>query len=181
MSFHHVDDLAAQHVKSPPLGSLSHVREGRAGIVAQHHQRALGELHRLRAGQRRAADLRRGRETANALWGNEASVLVGDFLYSRAFQMMVDMDSMPIMRILADATAMLTPKGAVLYATCSLEREENEAQEEDAAEGDRLDRVARHIRQRGALRGLVSGADEWPSQPLAKLLGDRDTTSTGCD
>jgi len=51
-----------------------------------------------------ASELRRGRETANALFGNEASVLVGDFLYSRSFQMMVEMDSMRIMRILADTT-----------------------------------------------------------------------------
>ena len=48
--------------------------------------------------------LRRGRQTANALWGNSASVLVGDFLYSRAFQLMVDLDSMPVMRVLADTT-----------------------------------------------------------------------------
>src|SRR5512142_898131 len=50
------------------------------------------------------SDLRRGRKTANALWGNAASVLVGDFLYSRAFQMMVELDDMRIMRILADTT-----------------------------------------------------------------------------
>lgn len=47
---------------------------------------------------------RRGRDTANTVFGNQASVLVGDFLYSRAFQMMVDVGRMPIMRILADAT-----------------------------------------------------------------------------
>ena len=50
------------------------------------------------------SDLRRGRETANALWGNAASVLVGDFLYSRSFQMMVELDNMRVMRILADTT-----------------------------------------------------------------------------
>ena len=50
------------------------------------------------------SDLRRGRKTANAVWGNAASVLVGDFLYSRSFQMMVELDSMPVMRILADTT-----------------------------------------------------------------------------
>ncbi|MBD8871467.1 polyprenyl synthetase family protein [Rhodanobacter sp. DHB23] len=48
--------------------------------------------------------LRRGRQTANALWGNAASVLVGDFLYSRSFQLMVELDDMRIMRILADTT-----------------------------------------------------------------------------
>ena len=51
-----------------------------------------------------ASELRRGRQTANAIWGNEASVLVGDFLYSRSFQMMVDVQDMRVMQILADAT-----------------------------------------------------------------------------
>jgi octaprenyl-diphosphate synthase len=50
------------------------------------------------------SDLRRGRQTSNAMFGNAASVLVGDFLYSRSFQMMVDVGSMRVMRILADAT-----------------------------------------------------------------------------
>ena len=50
------------------------------------------------------SDLRRGRQTANAVWGNAPSVLVGDFLYSRAFQMMVELDRMRVMRILADTT-----------------------------------------------------------------------------
>jgi octaprenyl-diphosphate synthase len=48
--------------------------------------------------------LRRGRETANAIWGNQASVLVGDFLYSRSFQMMVDIGSVRLMKIMADTT-----------------------------------------------------------------------------
>ena len=51
-----------------------------------------------------ASLLRRGHETANQRWGNEASVLVGDFVYSRAFQMMVKTDSMRVMQILAEAT-----------------------------------------------------------------------------
>jgi len=51
-----------------------------------------------------ASDLRRGRDTANAVWGNEAAVLVGDFLYSRAFEMMVDVQSLPVMEILARTT-----------------------------------------------------------------------------
>ncbi len=50
------------------------------------------------------SDLRRGRRTANAVWGNAASVLVGDFLYSRSFQLMVELDRMAVMRILADTT-----------------------------------------------------------------------------
>lgn len=48
--------------------------------------------------------LRRGRRTANDVWGNQASVLVGDFLYSRAFQMMVEVGHMRVMDILAEAT-----------------------------------------------------------------------------
>ena len=50
------------------------------------------------------SDLRRGRKTANALWGNAPSVLVGDFLYSRSFQLMVELDRIEVMRILADTT-----------------------------------------------------------------------------
>lgn len=50
------------------------------------------------------SDLRRGRKTANALWGNAASVLVGDFLYSRSFQLMVELDRMSVMQILANTT-----------------------------------------------------------------------------
>lgn len=57
--------------------------------------------------------LRRGKATANALFGNAASVLVGDFLYSRAFQMMVDVGSMPVMKTLADATNVIA-EGEVL-------------------------------------------------------------------
>jgi len=50
------------------------------------------------------SDLRRGQHTANSVFGNQASVLVGDFLYSRSFQLMVDIGQMRIMDILADAT-----------------------------------------------------------------------------
>ena len=51
-----------------------------------------------------ASDLRRGQDTANSVWGNEAAVLVGDFLYSRAFEMMVDVHSLDVMSILATTT-----------------------------------------------------------------------------
>lgn len=59
------------------------------------------------------SSLRRGRDTANAQFGNAASVLVGDFLYSRAFQMMVGVGSMRIMQVLADATNIIA-EGEVL-------------------------------------------------------------------
>ena len=57
--------------------------------------------------------LRRGRQTANALFGNAASVLVGDFLYSRAFQMMVGINRMRVLEVLADATNVIA-EGEVL-------------------------------------------------------------------
>ena len=60
-----------------------------------------------------ASDRRRGRKTANAEFGNAAAVLVGDFLYSRAFQMMLGADSMRVMQVLADATNMIA-EGEVL-------------------------------------------------------------------
>jgi len=59
------------------------------------------------------SDLRRGRNTANAMFGNAASVLVGDFLYSRAFQMMVAVNDMRVMSVLSDATNVIA-EGEVL-------------------------------------------------------------------
>ena len=59
------------------------------------------------------SDLRRGRKTANAMFGNAASVLVGDFLYSRAFQMMISVGQMRVMEILADTTNVIA-EGEVL-------------------------------------------------------------------
>ncbi|MBP5989601.1 MAG: octaprenyl diphosphate synthase [Piscinibacter sp.] len=59
------------------------------------------------------SSLRRGRQTANALFGNAASVLVGDFLYSRAFQMMVSVNRMRVLEVLADATNVIA-EGEVL-------------------------------------------------------------------
>ena len=59
------------------------------------------------------SSLRRGRDTANAVFGNPASVLVGDFLYSRAFQIMVGVGSMRVMQVLADATNIIA-EGEVL-------------------------------------------------------------------
>jgi octaprenyl-diphosphate synthase len=59
------------------------------------------------------SQLRRGRQTANALFGNAASVLVGDFLYSRSFQMMVEVDIMRVMAVLSEATNVIA-EGEVL-------------------------------------------------------------------
>ena len=59
------------------------------------------------------SDLRRGRSTANAVFGNAASVLVGDYLYSRSFEMMVETNSMRAMAVLSEATTIIA-EGEVL-------------------------------------------------------------------
>jgi octaprenyl-diphosphate synthase len=66
-----------------------------------------------------ASEVRRGNETANTIWGNEAAVLVGDFLYSRAFQMMVDADSMRIMTILSNATNVIAEGEVLQLLNCN--------------------------------------------------------------
>lgn len=63
--------------------------------------------------------LRRGQQTANAIFGNQASVLVGDFLYSRSFQMMVDLQSMRVMEILSDATNRIAEGEVLQLMNCN--------------------------------------------------------------
>ncbi|TQV76818.1 octaprenyl diphosphate synthase [Aliikangiella marina] len=65
------------------------------------------------------SDRRRGRETANALFGNAASVLVGDFLYTRSFQLMVKLDKMQIMQILADTTNQIAEGEVLQLMNCN--------------------------------------------------------------
>ena len=72
------------------------------------------------------SDLRRGKETANAMFGNAASVLVGDFLYSRAFEMMVDVNSMRVMEILASTTNVIA-EGEVMQLLNVHDAETSEA------------------------------------------------------
>ncbi|MGJ8691144.1 MAG: octaprenyl diphosphate synthase [Thalassotalea sp.] len=65
------------------------------------------------------SNMRRGRETANALFGNSASVLVGDFLYTRSFQMMVGLDQMKIMRILSNCTNIVAEGEVLQLMNCN--------------------------------------------------------------
>ena len=65
------------------------------------------------------SDLRRGRDTANALFGNAASVLVGDFLYSRAFQMMVGVHNMRVMEVLSEATNVIAEGEVLQLMNCN--------------------------------------------------------------
>jgi octaprenyl-diphosphate synthase len=92
---------------------------GAGGYTGQHHLTLAAVIEFIHTATLLHDDvvdessLRRGRATANALFGNAASVLVGDFLYSRAFQMMVDVGDMRVMRVLADATNVIA-EGEVL-------------------------------------------------------------------
>ena len=65
------------------------------------------------------SDLRRGKETANNVWGNQAAVLVGDFLYSRSFEMMVDVGEMRIMEILANTTNTIAEGEVLQLLNCN--------------------------------------------------------------
>jgi octaprenyl-diphosphate synthase len=90
------------------LGCRDARRHGLAAVVEFIHTATL--LHDDVVDE---STLRRGRDTANEVFGNAASVLVGDFLYSRAFQMMVDAGEMRVMQVLADATNVIA-EGEVL-------------------------------------------------------------------
>ncbi|TFH64057.1 MAG: polyprenyl synthetase family protein [Candidatus Zixiibacteriota bacterium] len=73
------------------------------------------------------AVLRRGQDSANAVWGNEASVLVGDFLFAKSFSIMVRAGNLEILRILSDATTQMA-EGEVqqMISTCDLDLEEEQ-------------------------------------------------------
>lgn len=92
---------------------------GALGYSGKHHQALAAVVEFIHTATLLHDDvvdesaLRRGRDTANAMFGNAASVLVGDFLYSRAFQMMVEINDMQVMRVLSDATNIIA-EGEVL-------------------------------------------------------------------
>jgi octaprenyl-diphosphate synthase len=105
---------------------------------------------------------RRGRETANELWGNSASVLVGDFLYSRAFQMMVRLKSLRVMEIMADATNVIA-EGEVLQLM--------NAHDPDTSESRYLDviyrKTARLFESGAQIAAVLAGAGPAVEQALA--------------
>lgn len=73
-----------------------------------------------------ASELRHGKKTANFIWGNEASILVGDFLYSRAFQMMADLNNLAVIKVFADTTNKIAG-GEVLQLAYRQSTKTNEA------------------------------------------------------
>ena len=108
------------------------------------------------------SDLRRGNKTANAMFGNAASVLVGDFLYSRAFQMMAGVDNMRVMRVLADATNVIAEGEVLQLLNCH---------NADVVIDDYL-RVIRYktaklFEAASRLGGILGGADEELENRLA--------------
>jgi len=103
------------------LGNRSEARLPLAAVVEFIHTATL-----LHDDVVDASDLRRGRTTANAAFGNAPAVLVGDFLYSRAFQMMVEIDDMRVMQVLAEATNTIAA-GEVMQLMGSHDPEVDEA------------------------------------------------------
>jgi len=103
------------------LGNRSETRLPLAAVVEFIHTATL-----LHDDVVDASDLRRGRNTANAAFGNAPAVLVGDFLYSRAFQMMVEIDDMRVMQVLAEATNTIAA-GEVMQLMGSHDPEVDEA------------------------------------------------------
>ncbi|CBJ79503.1 octaprenyl diphosphate synthase [Xenorhabdus bovienii str. Jollieti] len=65
------------------------------------------------------SDMRRGKATANAMYGNAASVLVGDFIYTRSFQMMTDLDSMRVLKLMSDATNVIAEGEVMQLMNCN--------------------------------------------------------------
>ena len=105
---------------------------------------------------------RRGRDTANEVWGNAASVLVGDFLYSRAFQLMVKLKSLRVMEIMADATNVIA-EGEVLQLM--------NANDPDTTEERYLEviyrKTARLFESGAQIAAVLAGADQRIEQALA--------------
>jgi octaprenyl-diphosphate synthase len=99
------------------------------------------------------SDRRRGRQTANAVWGNAGAVLSGDFLYSRSFQLMVEADSMPVMRVMADATNAIA-EGEVLQLMNCNDPEVTEARYLRVIEL----KTARLFQAAGAVGAICAGA-----------------------
>ncbi len=111
------------------------------------------------------SDLRRGNSTANAKWGNAPSVLVGDFLYSRAFQIMVELNSMEIMKVISDATNIIA-EGEVLQ----LLNAKNPDTTEDAYMQVILGKTAMLFEAATESGAILAGADKEQQEAL-RLFG----------
>jgi octaprenyl-diphosphate synthase len=109
------------------------------------------------------SELRRGRATANSLFGNPASVLVGDFLYSRAFQMMVELKNMRVMEVLANATNTIAEGEVLQLLNCH----DPDVDEDDYLRVIRF-KTARLFEAAGQLGAIVSQASREVEEGLAR-------------
>lgn len=107
--------------------------------------------------------LRRGRETANELFGNQASVLVGDFLYSRSFQMMVSLQSLTVMDVLANATNVIAEGEVMQLMNCN-DPETTEARYMDVI----YCKTARLFEAATQLAAVISGRSETEQEAMRK-------------
>ena len=115
------------------------------------------------------SDLRRGRSTANTVFGNPASVLVGDYLYSRAFEMMVEINSMPIMQIMSEATTVIA-EGEVLQLMNIRDPEVTEARYLDVVRF-KTAKLFEAAAQAGAVLAQASDAQQQYAATYGRHLG----------
>jgi octaprenyl-diphosphate synthase len=111
------------------------------------------------------SELRRGRETANTMFGNAASVLVGDFLYSRAFQMMVEANDMRVMQTLADATNVIAEGEVLQLLNC------NNADVDAANYLDVIHRKTAKLFEAAMRLGAILGKQDAASEAAAARYG----------
>jgi len=108
------------------------------------------------------SDRRRGQKTANAVWGNSGAVLSGDFLYSRSFQLMVEADRMPIMRVMADTTNAIAEGEVLQLMNCN---------DPDVTEARYLRvielKTARLFAAAASIGAIAAGADEITQKDFA--------------
>jgi octaprenyl-diphosphate synthase len=110
-----------------------------------------------------ASDLRRGRATANAVWGNKAPVLVGDFLFSRAFQIMVADGSLEVLRILSEASAVISEGEVMQLLTAN-----DSSTTEDAYFAMIEAKTAKLFEAAARIGAVVAGRPEADAQALAE-------------
>ncbi|MEF8833784.1 MAG: octaprenyl diphosphate synthase [Halofilum sp. (in: g-proteobacteria)] len=110
-----------------------------------------------------ASDMRRGQRTANALWGNEAAVLVGDFLYSRSFEMMVEIGNMRVMEILAHTTNTIA-EGEVMQLLNIHDADTTEERYLDIIRS----KTAKLFEAAVRLGGVLAGVDDATERALAR-------------
>ena len=108
------------------------------------------------------SEMRRNRDTANAVWGNAASVLVGDFLYSRAFEMMVDVEHMQVMEVLSHATNRIAEGEVLQLLNC------HDPDTSEAVYMEVIERKTATLFEAGMrLAGVIAGGTDAESEALS--------------